>query len=843
MARVRAVHTHRTVPLVDGWEAAELPAGQASGPAQLGQAGLSWWPAPVPGTAAMALRAAGAWDLGSSRRFDAADWWYRCRFPHAEDGVSPSVVLRLGGLATVADVWLNGTHLLRSENMFLEHAVEVGHLLAAGNELVIRFQALEPLLAQRRPRPRWRTRLVDPQSLRFVRTTLLGRMPGWSPPVAAVGPWRPVVLEQRRGLAVEVADLQARVDGGDGVVAAGLRVRTLETSTLREATLAVGDARGPLALRQDGDGWLVEGQVKVPSVSLWWPHTHGRQPLYPVSARLSLGGSAVQVDFTPVGFRTLELDHGPDGRGFALHLNGVRLFCRGACWTPLDAAALAGPPAEYRAALEAARRAGMNMLRVGGTMVYEAEAFHDLCDELGVLVWQDFMFANMDYPADEPFTTAVRKEVRQVLDGLQLRPSLAVLCGNSEVEQQVAMLGFPRDLWHPPLFHEVLPEACRALAPEVPYWPSTPGGGELPFRMDTGTAHYYGVSAYLRPPEDARRAGVRFATECLAFANVPEPATLEETFGPGEAVVHHPRWKGRVPRDVGAGWDFEDVRDHYLAAVFGVDPVRLRYSDVERYLALSRVVTGELMSGVFAEWRRPGSSCAGGLVWLLRDLWPGAGWGVLDALGRPKAAYYYLRRALAPVVLLALDEGLNGLALHALNEEAQPLAVELRVGVFRQAGSRLATASRLLDVPPRGHASVAAESLFPGFMDLTYAYRFGPAAHDLVAATLVERDSGRLLGEAFHFPSGLPAGREEDLGLEATARPDAQGDYLLDLHTRRFAQSLAIEAGGYAPEDNHFHLAPGARRTVRLAGAGGAAELRGTVAPLNAWRPTRIVVA
>ena len=142
--------------------------------------------------------------------------------------------------------------------------------------------------------------------------------------------------------------------------------------------------------------------------------------------------------------------------------------------------------------------------------------------------------------------------------------------------------------WGSHLFRELLPEWSRSLAPNVPYLPSSPTGGTLPFHVDSGVAHYYGVGAYLRPPDDARRAHVRFAAECLAFANVPEQTTVDTLLPNGESQVHHPRGKARVPCDHGAGWDFDDVRDHYLETLYNVHPMRLRYAGMGRYLALSR---------------------------------------------------------------------------------------------------------------------------------------------------------------------------------------------------------------------------------------------------------------
>ena len=314
------------------------------------------------------------------------------------------------------------------------------------------------------------------------------------------------------------------------------------------------------------------------------------------------------------------------------------------------------------------------MLRVGGTMVYESDDFYRLCDELGILVWQDFMFANMDYPVDDPdFAANIEAEAKYQLARLAAHPCFAVLCGNSEVEQQAAMRGVPRELWRNRWFATRLPELCAEYRPGTTYVPSTPSGGALPFHVRHGVAHYYGVGAYLRSPREVRSADVKFAPECLAFANVPGPEAVSAIMGGGLPALHHPRWKQRVPRDTGAGWDFDDVRDFYLQHFFAVDPVKMRCFDPARYLQLSRVVSGEMMAQVFAEWRSGHSRNHGGLVWFFKDLWPAAGWGIVDSLGIPKAAYYYLRRSWLSRQITVTDEGLDGLHLHVINETAEPL--------------------------------------------------------------------------------------------------------------------------------------------------------------------------
>jgi beta-mannosidase len=836
------VDGHRVTPLRDGWQlAAVAPKGAPEDPAQLDAAKLEWAPAIVPGTAASALRATKAWTFDTPRDFDASDWWWRCTFA-AEPAIEGAArVLCFGGLATLADVFLNGEKILSSDDMFVAHEVDVTTKLRDSNVLLVRCRSLGAALEGRRPRPKWKTALVAHQQLRWFRTTLLGRIPGWSPKVAPVGPWRAITLEERPACSVRAFRLLPRMDGEDGVIDVEVRLAPNGAERIEGGTLAIGDASIELARAEEDDLVVLRGSLRVTKPARWWPATHGTPALHEarvvVKCAANQGESAI---VRRVGFRTLEVERDVDGAGFGLKVNGVRVFCRGACWTTNDIVTLAGDEAQYRAALTAMRDAGMNMVRIGGTMVYEDDVFYDLCDELGILVWQDFMFANMDYPiGDEGFAKNVGHELDFNLARLSGRPCVAVLCGNSEIEQQVAMLGLPRESWSNALFRETMPARAKVWCPDVPYVPSSPTGGAFPFVPGEGITHYYGVGAYLRPLDDARRAEVRFTSECLGFANVPEQTTIDAFLGNGESPFHHPRWKARTPRDMGAGWDFEDVRDHYLKALFDVDPLKVRYGDMQRYLELSRVVTGEVMARVFGEWRRARSTCRGGLVWFHRDLWPGAGWGVVDSTGLPKAAYWYLKRAFAPVTIHLADEGLSGLRVHAHNDRSADLAAELRVALYRHGQVHVATGKRAVSVPARGEIEIDASTLFEGFLDLTYAYRFGPPGHDLVVASLVDETHGTL-AEAFHFPLGLPSTREHDLGLEAVVEPLDGGDAMLTLRTKRFAQSIALELDEHRPSDAYFHLAPGGERQVRLFATKTGAKVRGLAMPLNAHAPTKI---
>ncbi|MEA2757753.1 MAG: beta-mannosidase, partial [Methylobacteriaceae bacterium] len=451
-------------------------------------------------------------------------------------------------------------------------------------------------------------------------------------------------------------------------------------------------------------------------------------------------------------------------------------------------------------------------LRVGGTMVYESDAFFDLCDELGILVWHDFQFANFDYPIGDPgFRDLVEQEARAFVDRTQASPALAVLCGGSEVHQQAAMMGVPEKSWRSPLFDEILPAITREMRPDCAYVENSPSGGALPFHVNSGVSHYYGVGAYRRPLEDARRAEVRFASECLGFANVPDAASVARDFG-GKPLAT-PLWDARIPRDWGASQDFEQVRDHYVEDLYAVDAQGLRTRDPALYLNLGRAAVAEAMEATFAEWRRAGSPTRGGLVWFFKDLWPSSGWGVLDWRGEPKSAWYALRRAFRPAQLVLIDEGVNGLMLHLINDTAETIEAVVTLECLKDGTTSVMRGQRDVTLAPRSTIAIPDVDLFGAFFDMTYAYRFGPPSHDVTIATLAA-PAGELITEAFHFPLGraaLPA-----TGALAVALEQDDETWQLRLRAFSFAQSVRIEDAGFRPEDDWFHLAPGREKIVRF---------------------------
>jgi beta-mannosidase len=662
-------------------------------------------------------------------------------YPDATDADSRSWVFRttvvavpaapvdlvLDGVATSYEVVLDDVVIGSGRSMFAGMRLDVTGHVQVGSVLQLRCLPLATALpAQKPPRARWRTKLVADSNLRLIRTMLLGRCPGIAPGPPAVGPFRPVSLETRR----PPASFGTRVDGTTGV----LTVRGSGMFTCAGITGPAGD-------------------LLLPDVELWWPHTHGTPVLHEVTRTLD----GVTTVVGRVGFRSLV---NADPTSLDLVVNGEPIWARGAVWTPPGL--LAGIPQGPHETVRQARDAGLNLLRVPGTATYESPEFFAACDELGMMVWHDLALANLDVPHA---LLPIAQEVTDLLD--RAGPSLVVVCGGSEAAQQVAMMGLDPHLWE----SDFLSSEAPALVGEQAIWISnSPVGGPLPFRVGSGVAHYFGVGGYRRPLSDVRLSAVRFASECLAFS-IPA--------GDGS---------GWVPRDNGSSWHFGDVTSHYASSLGRPESA----------------VGGEIMDHVFGEWRRAGSPNRGGLLLWLRDVQPGDGWGLLTSAGTPKAPWWHLRRTLAPQAVWLTDEGLDGVAVHLANDRPSAWEGSLRLALYRADDLRLEEVFVPVSVPAHGAWDGDVEGLVGRFLDLSYAFRFGEPVVAVVVATF--EDGTAVPQQAFHFP----VSRSVELYPTSVLRVQRDGD-MLTLTSERLLDTVQITG---LPSDNHFCIEPGRPRVV-----------------------------
>lgn len=345
--------------LSDGWTMCLTSAGEWKKPSDKTAISINV-PAIVPGTVAAALERAGQFQREQSLDLDQKDAWYS-RVLNEPAG---NATLHFEGLATYTEIYLNDMLVLSTDSMFQPYSVDIE--LTGEDRLDLCFRALGPILSGKQPRARWRPQMIVPPAIRMIRTTLLGRMPGWCPEIHAVGPYRPIILQRKSaGLFYDVNIASSLDASGTGLLIA--TVRSQRSLSGYEVHCASSSA---LLTELETGVWTAK--LSLPNVKCWWPQTHGEPVLHHIDL-VSPSGDAIAMGRT--GFRHVEIDRGLDGSDFALKINGVTVFCRGAVWTNADIVSLPGDRCDYEPWLKLAAQAGFNMIRIGGTMTYETAAF------------------------------------------------------------------------------------------------------------------------------------------------------------------------------------------------------------------------------------------------------------------------------------------------------------------------------------------------------------------------------------------------------------------------------------------------------------------------------------
>lgn len=687
-------------PLV--FSLAEAPTG--SEPADL--AGADWIPAVVPGGVHESLLKAGRIEHPyidrneeSIRWIEDRDWWYRAGF--AVDDAE-RIRLIFHGLDTVADVWLNGAHLGHHENMFRPAEFDITHAVAGDNELLVRFRP--PLAGLVAPPSavelgqRLGAVLGDgvglPEALPLATLRRKATFSwGWDfgPRVPSIGIWRPVELVREAGAAITGHHIRTdAIDGSaaDLTVSVDVDVFGKDVGALSAVVTLVGPAGGTHSVRVPIEVTHGSAALRVERAELWWTHDLGTPALYRVTIDLETDdGRTLDRRTDRVGLRTIALDQSADpegGRLFRFVLNGVPTFARGANWIPADMLVGSVDEARYRELIGLARDANMTMLRIWGGGVYEHDAFYAVTDELGILVWQDFMFACVDYPGEDPaLQREVTLEAGYQVRRLRNRASIALWCGNNEVQlvHGFAYQGYGPGNWGWDFFHRILPEAVSAFDGTVPYWPGSPWGEDesegwmAANGVRDGDRHAWevwhgfdfgaGGGPYDEPGQ--ARHHRRYANDRGKFISEfgihasPELSTLERWIPPTSLEIHsesfdahnkdHPKNKG----------------DAVLAIVTGLP------TTMEQYVDYTMAAQAEGLKFGVEHYRRRQPHCGGTLVWQLNDVWPGFSWSVIDYDAVPKASYYALKRAFAPVVA-TFAETAAGLELWVSNSSASPVS-------------------------------------------------------------------------------------------------------------------------------------------------------------------------
>jgi len=775
-----------------------------------------------------------------------ADWEYRARFDvDAATLARRHAELVFEGLDTFAEVELNGRPLLRADNSHRTWVARVdGRLRARDNTLRIVFrspirtllpvvQAMPHMIAGNYPSP-YGDEPKDAMVGNFVRKPAYHFGWDWGPRYVTAGVWRPVRLETWD--ARRVTDLAVRTDAlsdARATLSALVEVEHDGAAGSVPVQLEVQDPEGRIVARVDRDVRLEPGvqrlelPVRIDQPRRWWPAGQGAQDRYTVQVRVGHGNDPALQASRRIGLRSVELRRERDddgGQGFAFVINGRPIFAKGANVIPFDAFPARVDAQRLRTVLTAARDANMNMLRNWGGGYYEDDAFFDLADELGLLVWQDFMFGGGMQPGFDPaFRRSVVAEARDNVRRLRHHPSIVLWCGNNEEETAWKDWGHGRDLqqadpafaaqvWqgYVDLFGHDLRQVVAEDGLGVPYWSSSPGNDLDTKANDSrrGDKHYWEVWGNPALPVTAYlRETPRFMSE-YGLQSWPSQAMVDRIAPRAAQDIDSPMIRAHQKFMAGEG----NARLlHYIRTGYG-EP-----RDFAAFLYLGQVMQAEGIALAALHHRASRPYTMGSLYWQLNDVWPGASWSSLDHDGHWKPLHFNARRFFADIAVAALrDDGITRFTL--LNDTPRAQPVQWRLRVMDLEGRVLGDRQQALVLAPGTAAEVGR------FSDARLLGDADPSRTVVVVELLQE---GRVRSRqlvAFVPPRELAFGADQ---LDARLQAGPEGPQLV-LQARGLVRAAWIDFGtlDVVLEDNFLDLLPGERRVLGLRTRAGPAELR-----------------
>jgi beta-mannosidase len=792
--------------------------------------GYEWAPAVVPGSVHTDLLRAKKiadpfWGTNEKDQqwIERTNWEYRSSFV-ADDALlaHEHVDLFFRGLDTFADVSVNGKPVLRADNMFRSWRVDVRpHLVKGENQVRVLFRSPIAAVKPAYDRLPYHLPAINDQAAEMV-SMFARKAPyhygwDWGPRFVTSGIWRPVTIEPWDGARLDDVQVFQRE-----LTAARARLEVVafvQATRTGKATMTVSAGGAPVAVEAPvapGET-RVRAEIVIEKPERWWPNGLGAQKLYTVETALAVDGQPRGARSTRIGLRTVEVvnQRDKDGKSFTVKVNGVPVFMKGANYIPSDSFLDRVTTDRYRALLGAAKDANMNMLRVWGGGVYEDDRFYDLADELGLLIWQDFMFACSMYPGDDAFVDNVRREAVENVRRLRNHASLALWAGNNEIEaawqqwgwqwkfhlNKAAQATIERD--YKRVFHEVLP---RVVADEDPgrfYTRSSPSADEdgvPPNKLGWGDNHYWGVWHAEAPYTDYATHTSRFMSE-YGFQSFPTLDTV---------VRYAPEADWRIDSPIMLSHQ-RHPRGNQLVKTYMERDFRVP-KDFPSFLYMSQVLQATVIQYGAEAHRRKWPYNAGSLYWQLDDCWPVASWSGIDYFGRWKALHYAARRFFAPVLVSPVEES-GTVRVFVVNDRLSDVRARLTVRLVDFDGKELSRHDQ--DVVAKANSSAP---LWTGSKrDLLRGA--DPARVILVVEV---REGGAVLSRNL-----LSFMKTRDLALpqpEIQVAVEAKGaDAAVRLTARRFARAVYLSTGtGEGTfSDNFFDLLPGETVTVTWKGPPG----------------------
>ena len=756
---------------------------------------------------------------------DKEDWEYKTTFTVSDDILNKDrIELDFKGLDTYASVYLNDEKIIAADNMFREWQADAKNTLKNGdNELRVVLHSpikigLEKYDAQGYVIPVSDNDLAEIGNVEDgKKVSIYTRKAGyhfgwdWGPRLVTSGIWRPVYLNAWNEAKIENLQIvQQKVTDEKATFSA---VFEIDSEGGKNATLSISNDGNQLAsenvkLQEGIHYYSVDFEIENPK--LWWTNGLGEAHLYNITGELTVEGQKTAND-TRIGIRTLELVRAEDeeGTSFYFKLNGHPVFMKGANNIPNDIFVPRVTNENYRKMIETAKESNMNMLRVWGGGIYEEDIFYDLCDENGILVWQDFMFACAMFPGDEAFLENVRQEAIDNVKRLRNHPSIGLWCGNNEIlaawfgwgwkaKEEAKSQENADKIWqaYVDIFHNTLPEVVEEFDPQRSYWGSSPSSGMgVPADLVNGDEHYWGVWWGKEPFETYATHLARFMSE-YGFQSFPAIQSVQKYAVPEDYDIFSDVMKSHQRSSIGNG-----TIEYYMLQEYD------QPKDFESFLYVNHVLQAEGIKFGLEGHRRAMPYCMGSLYWQLNDVWPVASWSSMDYYQNWKALQYYVKKGFEQVLVSPYQEE-GRFKVGVVNDRLEKINAELQLNLMDFDGNVVWEEASLVEIPANSSDNYFNENIYE------FLYRKN-SRELLFSAKLIE--NGNVLSDNIFFFRPFKDLKVPAPNVEYTMTKTDSG-FDIEISTDKLAKNVYLQtqedAGFFS--DNYFDMLPGETRIISL---------------------------
>ncbi|WEG13376.1 beta galactosidase jelly roll domain-containing protein [Pullulanibacillus sp. KACC 23026] len=615
-------------------------------------------------------------------------WWYRTTFEWKDKfEKSERLELIFEGLDTYATVYLNGVELGSTENMFISHTFDVTRELRKGkNVLAVKF---DPIDFKVKDKTQYYWSGFSKQRI-WTRKAQSHFGWDWGPRLVSAGIWKNVLLQKRKcGKIDSVFAHTLEVSEDQAIVKVEIDTCLWNKNISYYVDVKLVNGEDVITTTTGIINGKAQVNLTIQNPKLWWTHDLGEPNLYNLHVTLLADSQIVDKQTEQVGIRTTEVKLIND-RGqhcFTFVLNGVEIFAKGSNWIPIDSFIASTPDERYVHLIKMAKVANMNMLRVWGGGIYEKDIFYKECNQQGILVWQDFMFACALYPDyNKNFMDNVQKEIVSVVKRLRNHPCLSIWCGNNENDWLYEALYSSGEITDPfygeKIYHELMPELLEELDPTRLYWPSSPYGGNDHNSREQGDTHNWQVwHGNIEPRTFGEPQQVDYSVEGVSFKKFKQDTTAFASEFGMHASSNLFTLKSNIPEDQ-FYWGSEELayrnKDvHHPKGILLMEGYTGIPENLDQYLKFSMLTQAEGLKFGIEHYRRNKSQTSGALIWQLNDCWPGTSWSLIDYYQLPKASYHYARKFFSPI-LYTLDYHPSGVIdLWGINDQLEEWQDEL----------------------------------------------------------------------------------------------------------------------------------------------------------------------